>query len=92
MADNSTRHEKIPNQDFARLGGNELAYVRRIASDEVLQMFPDAPDLEPGLKLWALLAADGSPILIADSRDAVVANAIEKRSAGGQRALIARNV
>jgi hypothetical protein len=31
----------------------------------------------PGLELWALLAADGSPIMLADSREAVVLNARE---------------
>lgn len=77
MADNRTRHDLMPNPVFARLGGSRFAYVRRIASEDVPAMFPDAPSLAPGLKLWALLAADGRPILVADSRDAVVANAIE---------------
>lgn len=77
MANQHTRHDIMPAQAFARLGGDQLAYVRTIASEEVAGMFPDAPDLAPGLKLWALLAADGRPILIADTRDAVVANAIE---------------
>jgi hypothetical protein len=31
--------------------------------------------LAPGLKLFALLSASGTPILLTDSRDAAVANA-----------------
>jgi hypothetical protein len=35
------------------------------------------PAVAPGLELWALLAADGSPIMLADSREAVIMNANE---------------
>lgn len=77
MTHDATRQLVMPEDAFARLGGNEVAYVRRMASEDLTRIFPDAPTLEPGQKLWALLAANGTPILIADSRDAVVANAIE---------------
>ncbi len=40
-------------------------------------MFPAVPPLQPGLKLFALLAADGTPIAVTDSRDAAVANAMQ---------------
>ncbi|MCP4997619.1 MAG: DUF1150 domain-containing protein, partial [Hyphomicrobiales bacterium] len=53
-------------------------YVRPITSDEVTELFPQAvPDLAPGLKLWALLNADGTPILLTDSREAAEVNAIQ---------------
>ena len=61
--------------DLAALGEGHIAYVRAIRSDEVNRIFPQAPDLTPGLDLFALLSASGAPILLADSRDAVVANA-----------------
>jgi hypothetical protein len=38
-------------------------------------MFPQAPEIAPGLQLFALLAADGTPIMVTDSREAAVANA-----------------
>ncbi len=44
-------------------------------SDEVSELFPQAPAMAPGLKLFALLSASGTPILITDSRDAAIANA-----------------
>ena len=62
--------------DLAALGEGHLAYVRPISSDEVKRFFPQAPDLTPGLALFALLSASGAPILLADSRDVVVANAM----------------
>jgi len=69
--------EKIPVQVLEKLGGGEIAYVRPIASDDVKRLFPQAPDLRPGLKLWALVNADGTPIVLTDSRDAALANAIQ---------------
>jgi hypothetical protein len=62
--------------DLAILGEGHLAYVRPIRSEEVRRLFPQAPDLTPGLDLFALLSASGSPIMLADSRDVVLANAL----------------
>ena len=39
------------------------------------RLFPQAPKLQPGLELFALLSASGVPILLTDNRDAAVANA-----------------
>lgn len=61
--------------DLAALGEGHIAYVRPIRSDEVMRLFPQAPELTPGLDLFALLSASGAPILLADSRDVVLANA-----------------
>jgi len=38
-------------------------------------IYPQAPQLEPGLALFALHAADGTPMMITDNRDAAVAGA-----------------
>jgi hypothetical protein len=64
-------------QEFAHLGDGSLAYVRTISSEDVARLFPHAPPLRPGLKLFALLGADGSPIMLTDSKDAALANAWE---------------
>ena len=61
--------------DLAVLGEGHVAYVKPIRSDEVRQLFPQAPELAPGLELFALLSASGAPIMLTDSRDAAVANA-----------------
>jgi len=62
---------------FAVLGGGEIAYVRPINSEEVQKLFPQAPSLAPGMRLFSLHAADGTPIMLTDSREAAEANARE---------------
>ena len=65
----------ITPEALAVLGGGEIAYVKSIRSEEVSSLFPQAPNLAPGLKLFALHAADGTPIMVTDSREAAIANA-----------------
>jgi hypothetical protein len=60
---------------LATLGEGHIAYVKQIRSEDVPGLFPQAPDLAPGLKLFALHAADGTPIMLTDSREAAIANA-----------------
>jgi hypothetical protein len=73
-----TNHqEKLSPEAFAVLGGGEVAYVREIKSEEVKGLFPQAPQMAPGMKLFSLHAADGTPIIITDSREAAIANARE---------------
>ncbi|MEP0452136.1 MAG: DUF1150 family protein [Roseibium sp.] len=40
-------------------------------------LFPEVPPIQDSTTLWALLNADGTPILLADSREAALANAFE---------------
>ena len=70
-----THTPRITPQALAVLGGGKIAYVKAVRSEDVQAMFPQAPDLQPGLKLFALHAADGTPIMVTDSREAAVANA-----------------
>ena len=75
-----TKEEHIktmPRDAFAKLGGGEIAYLRPVLSEEVHALFPQAPQLSPGLKLWALLTAEGQPIMLTDSKAAAIANAHE---------------
>jgi len=60
---------------FAHLGDGRIAYVKTIRSEDVPSLFPQAPEMAPGLKLFALHAADGTPIMLTDSREAAIANA-----------------
>jgi hypothetical protein len=66
----------ITPQALAGLGGGRIAYVKSIRSEDVQAMFPEAPQLQPGMQLYALHAADGTPIMVTDTREAAVANAI----------------
>ena len=65
----------ISPEALAQLGDGRIAYVKAIRSEDVATLFPQAPQVAPGLKLFALHAADGTPIMITDSREAAVANA-----------------
>jgi hypothetical protein len=63
--------------EFAALGTGEMAYVKPMRSEDVALAFPGAPEIPAGLQLYALLAADGSPIVITDDRNTATANAWE---------------
>lgn len=65
----------MSDQAFSVLGGGKIAYVKSIRSEDVHDLYPQAPELQPGLQLFALHAADGTPILVTDTREAAIANA-----------------
>lgn len=67
--------ETLGVAELANLGLGEMAYVKPLRSDEVARLFPQAPKLEPGMNLFALLSASGEPMLLTDTHDAAVANA-----------------
>ena len=68
-------YSTMSREALALLGGGKIAYVRTIRSEDVPTLFPQAPEIAPGLKLFALHAADGTPIMLTDSREAAIANA-----------------
>jgi hypothetical protein len=76
-ADKANASPRLSDEQFAHLGGGMLAYVRPIRSEDVSRLFPQVPPVEPGLQLFVLLGADGTPIMLTDSRDAALANAHE---------------
>ena len=68
-------HPVITQDALAHLGDGQLAYVKEVRSEDVAHMFPQAPEIAPGLTLFALHAADGTPIMLTDTREAALANA-----------------
>ena len=76
MTDGNVVNEpRVSPEALAHLGEGHIAYVKPIRSEDVRDLFPQAPELAPGLKLFALHAADGTPIMLTDSREAAIANA-----------------
>lgn len=77
MIVDKTQSSRAPltQEQFAHLGDGAIAYVKEMRSEDVTRLFPQAPEIQPGLQLFALLSADGTPIVLTDSRDAAVANA-----------------
>ncbi len=67
----------LTEDQLAQLGEGLIAYVKPIRSEDVGSMFPEIPGVEPGMQLFALLGANGRPLILTDSRDAAVANAMQ---------------
>ena len=75
MTETNTVHPAITQEALAQLGDGQLAYVREIRSEDIAKQFPQVPEMQPGLVLFALHAADGTPIMLTDTREAAIANA-----------------
>jgi hypothetical protein len=67
----------LTKSELAHIGNGEVAYIRKIRTEEVSKCFPEAPDIDPGVDLWALFGADGTPILLTDNRSSTFFKAAE---------------
>lgn len=67
----------VTQAQLAHIGEGAVAYLREIDSDDLKGRFPGLPEIASGLKLWALFAANGQPILLTDARDSAIAGAFE---------------
>ena len=66
---------RMSAEALAHLGEGHIAYVKQIRSEDVPGLFPMAPQMSPGMKLFALHAANGTPIMLTDTLEAAIANA-----------------
>ena len=57
---------RVSLESLATLGEGHIAYVKQIRSEDVPGLFPQAPHLAPGLKLFALHTASGQPIMLTE--------------------------
>ena len=84
MENNSARASKVgapalvvmSAKDLANLGGGKVAYIKVLTTDEAKAMFPAVQGIPAGIRLYALNAADGTPIALTDSHQAAVAQAM----------------
>ena len=67
----------LSEEQLAQLGEGLVAYVKPIRSEDIGAMFPGLSEVEPGMQLFALLGASGKPLILTDSRDAALANAMQ---------------
>ncbi|MHA1132685.1 MAG: DUF1150 family protein [Alphaproteobacteria bacterium] len=72
---NETRPMSL--KELALLGDGEVAYIKQIDTDAAERLFPTLDEALEDIDLFAVLSADGTPIALADSRTAAIANAIE---------------
>ena len=67
MTRSRKRHPLMSPQAFAEYGCGAVGYVRQMRSEEAELLYPQAPLLVPGLTVFVLHAADGTPLCITDS-------------------------
>lgn len=56
---------------FMALGGNAVVYVRPITGAELAKMMIDSDALEPDAEFQLVVSADGSPLMVGDTAEAV---------------------
>ena len=56
---------------FMALGGNAVVYVRPIKGAALAGMMIDGDDLEPDIEFQLVVSADGSPLMVGDTAEAV---------------------
>ncbi len=71
----NTTRINFSEKDFASLGAGEVGYIRKMKSEDLTSRFPALSQIAPGLDVWALFAADGTPIILSDQRSAVLEGA-----------------
>jgi hypothetical protein len=72
---NETELARISPEDLARIGAGHIAYLRQITGKEISQAFPNQVQIPEDAKVWALFAADGTPLALAENEGAALANA-----------------
>lgn len=65
----------MSQRELAALGDGRIAYIKMLSSDQAKEMYPSIEDLPSGLQLYALQAADGTPIALTDSLQAAMGHA-----------------
>ena len=62
--------------EFTYFGEGELAYVKSLRKEEAYRLFPALEEIEDDSPLFSLHAADGTPLMLTDSRAEALADAI----------------
>jgi hypothetical protein len=63
--------------EFAALGDGEIAYIKTLSPDEAERMYPELKGLPEGITIFAVHAADGTPLALTDTHFAAIENAKE---------------
>jgi len=76
MRDFAARSTTISPEALALMGASRIGYIKMVRSDEVAFRYPGAPQLQPGAEVFALHAADGTPVMLAGSRESAMTSAV----------------
>lgn len=63
--------------EFAALGDGEIAYIKTLSPIEAEEMYPELKGLPDGITIFAVHAADGTPLALTDTHFAAIENAKE---------------
>ncbi|EJF76128.1 DUF1150 family protein [Bartonella birtlesii] len=55
----------------------QIAYLKKVCTDDLAKNFPDLPPMTPGITIWALFGETGYPIILSDERSIALAGANE---------------
>lgn len=67
----------ISTDELEQLGGGEVAYIKTLTSEEANEIYPLDDTLPEGISIYALHAADGTPIALTDSMQAALGQAMD---------------
>jgi hypothetical protein len=67
----------ISTDELEQLGGGEVAYIKTLSSEEANEIYPLDDSLPEGISIYALHAADGTPIALTDSMQAALGQALD---------------
>ena len=68
ISDNPLRH--LTPAQFMALGGNAVVYVKPIRGDKLAELMSE-PDFDAEQDFHLVVSADGSPLMVGDTEDAV---------------------
>ena len=68
-AGNPLRH--LTPAQFMALGGNAVVYVRPIKGEALAEMMVESDNVAPDAQFQLVVSADGSPLMVGDSDEAV---------------------
>lgn len=74
------RHETnfaVTPAELAALGSGHIAYLRELSGKQINEAFPDTLSVDPTARIWALFAADGTPLMLAPDAGAAMAGAFQ---------------
>jgi hypothetical protein len=63
--------KSLTAEEFAALGGEHVVFVRDISGQGLAAFVPQATFVPEDGKFMLVMSADGSPLLVTDTRDAV---------------------
>ena len=63
--------------ELAQLGDGQVAYIKQMTTAEAGRMFPAIEGIPKGIALFALHAADGTPLALTDSMQAALSHAMD---------------